>query len=202
MFVYQIRNIVNNKIYIGKTVNKNLQSYFQHNLRLAESGRKDKNYLYSAIRKCGSKSFKIEILCRPASENLMSALECWYIGFYTSNNPHVGYNLTRGGDGVSGMKQSELAKRKVRERSIGNTWRRGKKASEETKRLSRESIKRTFDRGRKIWNSGKTWSEEIRKKMSLSAKRRWMNASEIELINYREKGRLNADKRWQAHGRQ
>ncbi len=181
MFVYLITNRLNGKVYVGKTVQKNLDSYFRHNLRNAESGRKDKNYLYSAIRKYGSDAFTVQPICRPTSENLMSALECWYIGHYGCNNPEKGYNLTSGGDGVSGMMQSEFSKQKLRERSIGNTWRRGSVLSDETKQRISDSKKIAYQNGLQIWNKNKPWSQETRNKMSLSAKRRWLSKEQRDL---------------------
>lgn len=201
MFVYLITNLVNGKKYVGKTVRRNLSTYFNLNLRSAERGQHNKPHLYNAIRKHGRYAFSISEICQPPSEQLALALERWYIKLYNSNDSQHGYNLTRGGDGVSGMKQSDLSIQKVRDRSIGNTWRRGSKPSDETKRLISESKKHAYQNGLRVWNAGLRWSDDAKRKMSESAKRRWSNMSTSNRLTYEIVGRKSANKRWN-HERQ
>jgi group I intron endonuclease len=195
LFVYLIRNATNGKVYVGKTVRKNLQSYFKHNLRNALRGGKDKNYLYSSIRKYGPDTFQIEALCQPPTEALALELERWYIQHFDSFNPTKGYNLTRGGDGVSGMKQSEYCKQRVRETQLGR-----KQTDEQKLAASLRSKGNKHALGLTPWNKNKSWSDETRKKMSESAKRRWQNISSEELQKYKEVGKEKANLRWNTSG--
>jgi group I intron endonuclease len=195
LFVYLIRNNANGKVYVGKTVREDLHGYFQHNVRNAMQGRRDKNYLYSAIRKHGPDAFEVTPLCRASTEDLLLAIECFYIKHYQSNHIGRGYNLTRGGDGVSGMKQSEYAKQRNREVHTG------RKASLETRALlSQRMMGNTRRAGKTAWNKRRPWSNEMKRKMSESAKRRWKNMSSEDFQRYQNVGRQCAEIRWNSNG--
>jgi group I intron endonuclease len=196
MFVYLITNTVNNKVYVGKTVRNDLHAYFRHNIANAVRGSKDKRYLYSAIRKYGPESFKIETICKNPSEKLLLAIECFYIKHLRSNDCKKGYNLTRGGDGVSGMKQSEYCKQRVRE---VHTGRKHSPERREEKRKMLEGNK--LRAGISPWNKSKPWSDEARKKMSESARKRWANMTPEEAHKYKIDGRKNAKLRWNSRGK-
>ena len=105
-------------------------------------------------------------------------------------------NLTDGGDGVSGMKQSEHAKKRVSETQTG------RKASEETKAiLHKQRLGNKHRQGKLPWNKNKSWSEDTRRKMSDAAKKRWENVSPEEIQKYKEDGKKNADLRWNSNAR-
>jgi hypothetical protein len=52
-----------------------------------------------ALKKYGRDNFKWEILSE-ANVDLLSAIECYYIAYFRSYDPKIGYNLTMGGDGA------------------------------------------------------------------------------------------------------
>lgn len=96
-YIYKITNIVNNKIYIGQTVNKveyRLQDHFH-----AAITYKDKSILHSAMRKYGKESFIIEVI-EECEEKELSDKEKYWIAFYNSTNRNIGYNITIGGEGT------------------------------------------------------------------------------------------------------
>lgn len=105
--IYIIRNIKNNKVYIGQAVshrlNKNKYRIFGFEGRfkdhiseaLNNSKKNQCTYLNNAIRKYGKENFTVDIveICdRSESDNK----EILYISMYNSLYPN-GYNLTKGG---------------------------------------------------------------------------------------------------------
>ena len=99
--IYLITNLINDKVYVGKTV--------QYKRRMKEhknSGKNPKYYFPYAIRKYGWENFTKEILIDEVPEEHLDNLEINYIAFYNSFG-HGGYNLTQGGEGLSGYKHTE-----------------------------------------------------------------------------------------------
>lgn len=136
--IYCFVNKQNNKKYIGKTVRSN------YTLRWNEHKSKSISncvYFYRALDKYGWNGFDKYVLFQTDvyennKENkekidkilLNKEREC--IALYKTNNSHLGYNLTHGGDGICGYQFSEELKRKQSEMLIGNKhWNYGKKNS-------------------------------------------------------------------------
>lgn len=102
--IYKITNKINNKIYIGKSVN--IQERWNEHKReslLPEekwlaNKRGERTYFHSAIRKYGIDSFTWEII-EECDEKQLNEKEQYWIKFYDSNNKEKGYNMTLGGDG-------------------------------------------------------------------------------------------------------
>ena len=99
MTVYLIRNSVNGKVYIGKTVKTAQQRWKQH---CAASKVADSSiHLRAAIRKYGPQVFDISVLAVATSKSELNDLERKYIAMYQSTVSERGYNQTLGGDGAS-----------------------------------------------------------------------------------------------------
>jgi len=96
---YKATNIINNKIYIGKTV-QNLVARKNTHLFEARNNYYPNIYFHKAIRKYGKDNFVWEILTETDSESKLNTLEKFYIAVY--RKMAVLYNLTDGGEGVSG----------------------------------------------------------------------------------------------------
>lgn len=106
--IYKYTNQVNNKVYIGQTINEYKRKYaHKHTLNSWRS------YLHNAIKKYGYDKFVYEILEEIDDIDVkelkikLDTLEQKYISIYKSNNPNFGYNLTLGGGGTLGLKQSK-----------------------------------------------------------------------------------------------
>lgn len=84
--IYKTTNLVNGKIYIGQDSYDNI-SYLGSGVRL-----------HDAIKKYGKDNFVKEILERCTKE-LLNDREQYWIAFYNSIDPEIGYNLTPGGEG-------------------------------------------------------------------------------------------------------
>lgn len=170
MIIYKVTNLVNNKVYIGKTVHKLEKRRKNH---ISDAKAKRHNMLFhKAIRKYGEENFCWEILDTVMFSDLLLELEKFYIQKYNSRVPN-GYNMTDGGEGVAGHKHSKETREKLRLSHLGKTpsaeTRKkmsaagmGKITSEET----REKI-RLQKLGNK-WNLGSHRSEESKKKMSIA----------------------------------
>lgn len=101
MIIYKATNLVNNKIYIGKTI-KTLEFRKKKHIREAK---KSNNYFSRALCKYGFYNFKWEILTETDCINKLNNLEKFYIAVYKKMNKI--YNMTNGGEGIIGLKFSE-----------------------------------------------------------------------------------------------
>jgi group I intron endonuclease len=183
MHIYQITNTINGKIYIGKTI-KTPEERFQGHIYDANRltpNRLTRTYLHRAIRKYGKEAFTVsELESGFDSEDALNEAEIRYI---SELNPQ--YNMTAGGEGISGYEHSEETKKKIGESNKGrhrapmseeskkklSEAHKGKKFSEEHKRKiseARKGIKFSEEHKRKLSEAmkGKSQSEETKKKMS------------------------------------
>lgn len=60
-YIYKITNTINNKLYIGKTVNT-IEKRFNQHKNESKTERSKKRPLYRAINKYGIENFEIEII--------------------------------------------------------------------------------------------------------------------------------------------
>lgn len=95
--IYIIKNNINNKVYIGQTINK-VSYRFKTHVYYAVRG---KDYVIGkAMRKYGVNNFFYEILEKCSIEEL-NKREIYWISKYNSTNPKFGYNVSIGGNKVS-----------------------------------------------------------------------------------------------------
>jgi group I intron endonuclease len=131
--VYQITNLVNGKIYVGKTTKSLGERWASH---LAAVSRGKRSRLYAAIRKYGPSCFFMEMIDSTPDLEALDDLERKWISEKNSNNPLYGYNMTEGGEGgdtFGGRKHRPESIAKMVEKSTGRI------PTEETK----EKIRRT-----------------------------------------------------------
>ncbi len=104
MFVYTILNQENGKIYIGKTVIKDLQKYLRDKLSSARTGRySGRSYLFHAMKKYPPYVWTIHPLISSLKSNEdLCFWERVLIAEYDAQNPEIGYNLCAGGEGHKG----------------------------------------------------------------------------------------------------
>lgn len=94
MIIYKITNQINNKVYIGQTI-KTLEERWKQHLRLTRN--KDHKHLYEAINKYGKDNFTIEIIDRAQDINELNEKEKYWVDYYNSLDPNIGYNNIEGG---------------------------------------------------------------------------------------------------------
>lgn len=191
-FIYKITNILDNKIYIGKT--NDLQKRWYNHLYCAFVIKR-KTYFYNAIRKYSIKNFSVEILEECDDEQYAFEKEIYWIKTLNSNDQNIGYNLTNGGEGVSELIRSEKSKQLQQQKMSG------RKLSDEHKRkISQGNMGKilSFEACKNISKSklgenngmyGKTIKEETRKKLSNFQSKRIRKPLSEE---HKEKNRLSA----------
>jgi len=155
-YVYIHICLVTGKPYIGWSANPKRRWH-------VHCWAKDKSAFHNAIRKYGKECFESQIIFRTANLEEVKQKEIEFIRQFDSLVPN-GYNLTNGGEGVSGYKWTENQKENVRGRKnpLSKEHKekirqalKGKKfspVSEETKKKMREA------------HLGKKFSEERKRK--------------------------------------
>lgn len=94
-YIYKITNDINNKVYIGKTL-ESIEKRWKEHQRDAQKVENQNRPLYKAISKYGIKHFSITQL-EKCQVNNINDRERYWIQFYGSFK--YGYNATLGGDG-------------------------------------------------------------------------------------------------------
>jgi group I intron endonuclease len=94
--IYAIRNILDNKVYVGKSIN--ITKRFNRHKRSLLLNTQQNKHLQAAWNKYGEKAFVFEIieLCTEAELN---SREIYWITRIDSLNPIYGYNKKSGGEG-------------------------------------------------------------------------------------------------------
>lgn len=161
MIIYKTTNLINGKIYVGKD-SKNSPSYLG-------SGK----YFKKALQKYGRKNFVKETLDHAKTMDELCEKEIHWIDVLDACDPDIGYNLTKGGIGQHGYKQSpetiakRVSKTKGQKRTAAQKARmsraqKGKIVSKEGRRNISKALT-----GNK-YNLGKKHSDETKRKMSAS----------------------------------
>lgn len=114
--IYKITNTVNNKIYIGSSINIK-QRIVVHLYDLKTNTHSNK-YLQRTYNKYGIDSLKFEILEYTDKENLLLR-EQYYLDTLQSYNSEIGYNLCKIAGSTLGFKHSETTKLKMSESKKG-----------------------------------------------------------------------------------
>lgn len=127
--IYGIRNLINGKIYVGKT-GMNFGDRWDSHRSLLNSGKHDNQHLQRAWNKYGQENFEFIVL-EDCEIDKLSELEKHYIKSYKDMG--LAYNIHDGGDeGYNlGKHLSDETKRKIGEKNRVNGL--GRKVSDETK---------------------------------------------------------------------
>jgi hypothetical protein len=111
--IYRLTNLVNGKVYIGKTKRDPHQRYSAH---LQDAVKGSPFVLHIAIRKHGPENFKFEVIFNTFEENDLNTFERDFIAEHDCcilDGYERGYNMTRGGDGLDSEMQSIIQRRRV-----------------------------------------------------------------------------------------
>ena len=108
-YIYKITNLIDNKIYIGKSTRCNkwyIEHYYGSGIIIKQ-----------AIAKYGKQNFKKEILefIEFVDETELDLKECYYIALFKATDYNIGYNRSIGGEGSSGKILTEETKHKISE---------------------------------------------------------------------------------------
>jgi group I intron endonuclease len=108
--IYIIKNIINNKSYIGQTI-QNFERRVQCHFWEANRKEHEESKLNRAILKYGKENFIWKVIINCEKEDLNDK-EIFYIKIFNSFN--LGYNSTIGGQGTSNKKVTDKTKTKIR----------------------------------------------------------------------------------------
>lgn len=125
--IYKVTNMINKKVYIGKTI---FTLEKRKNDHIKQSKFKSTSYFHKALNKYNFNNFIWEIL---EETNNLEDREKYYIKLYNSTNNLLGYNLTLGGEGSKGRVLSEETKNKISNANKGYKKRLGIKHTEKSK---------------------------------------------------------------------
>jgi len=96
--IYKITNKLNNKVYIGQSVN--IKQRFKDHKSKQKRNREPNSHLYNSIEKYGLENFSFEVL-EECEYTELNNRETFYINSHNSQDSSKGYNKTKGGDSHS-----------------------------------------------------------------------------------------------------
>lgn len=91
MCIYAIKNLTNNKLYIGMSISFRQRKH--SHIKNLKANKHHSTYLQNAWNKYGCENFEFIILDTNVSTSNISAKEKYYIDLYKSLNPEYGYNM-------------------------------------------------------------------------------------------------------------
>jgi len=108
-FVYLARNKVNGKLYVGKTT---LSLKHRAALHVREAFMDASTLFHRALVKYEVQNFEWAILFESSDNDALLCNEVVLIAMLHTRAPR-GYNLTRGGEGIAGLKRSAATRAKI-----------------------------------------------------------------------------------------
>lgn len=151
-YVYKTTNLINNKIYIGQHKSSSFDSSYYGSGRV----------FIRALKKYGKNNFNCELLEWCNNYDELNIKEEYWIHFYNSTDPIIGYNIQIGGNSAP---KAEQTKEKLRQARLGKYT--GNKNPFYGKKHSIESLIKISNasKGRKTFE-GRHHSDETKKKLS------------------------------------
>lgn len=146
--IYKITNKINNKVYIGCTVNSLEKRYLEHLYRCFKTDYKSK--LYNSIKKYGEENFSIELVEECDLSNIYE-IEKKYIEEYDSFKN--GLNSTLGGEGCLGYTHSPEIRKKISKATKDGDSHKGKTYETLYGEKSKNEKDRRKDSVKKHWDS-------------------------------------------------
>ena len=147
---YIITNKQNGKSYVGITTRKIARRWYEH----CYLGNSCGQLLNKAINKYGIDAFEIQVVASAKTISDLKELEKQLIVQYQTKVPN-GYNLTDGGDGLTGYRHTEEDKKR------NGDLKRGTVHSDETKQKMKDA-----HTGKNNHFYGKSHSEETKQRIS------------------------------------
>lgn len=132
--IYLITNKKTGQKYVGGTVD------IERRIKEHKNKPRKNSYVDKAIQKHGFDSFDWQVIEElPADWKIIGEREKYWVSFYNTFEDPENYNLTEGGEGISGWTHSEKTRKKISESRIGkyggeNHPRWGEKHTNEAKR--------------------------------------------------------------------
>lgn len=185
-----ITNNIDEKKYIGQAID--VQYRWKQHIRNSKHNKLKSRYLYAAFNKYGIENFLLEVIESDVSEEIINDREKYWIAYYQTFAPN-GYNLTHGGEGSLGRKQTEKTRKKMSDKS--------RKWHDENNELFQEIIKgRNMDNTRssetikKRTNSWKSNPENKEKFVNNAKKYRKTETDEQKQKRYAKSTQVKKEK--------
>ena len=179
--IYQIRNLVNDKIYIGSSYI--LARRWEEHKKTLRGGYHCNCYLQNAWNKYGEENFVFEVLDEIDNDDELEQIEQWYL-----DNWKPQYNLSKYVNApMRGRKHTKESRRKMSEGKLGEKgtfW--GKHHTDESKNKISIAL-----RGSKHYLWGKQIPDETKKKMSISHKGKSLTENQKRNLSEIKKGTGN-----------
>lgn len=163
-YIYKTTNLINGLIYIGQHKATKFEP-----TRYIGSG----NNIKAAIREFGKENFTCELLAIAETLEELNSLEEYWVDFYNSRDPRIGYNVKKGGEqlGLTGCckirreEETLIVERASVETYLAEGW--ALTNTEETrKEKSKGYQKRYYEKNKeKLLARGKIWREDNKDKM-------------------------------------
>ena len=170
--IYAIRNKVDGKMYVGKSIN--IESRTKDHIRNLSKEVRDKRqvnrFLWNAVKKYGLDNFEFTTLYsrENISEDELKDLELFYMDLYNTCDSEFGYNLHRDSSTNSFVHEetrkllSDINKGESNP-NFGNKW------SDDQKLRMSDIKKKQVEEGMYDWQQSPEWRE----KLSIIASERW-----------------------------
>ena len=114
--IYKIHNLINNKLYIGQSVN--IRRRWTGHKRCLRNGNHENTYLQHSWDKYGESAFEFKVL-EYCSIDQLDERERYYINLFHTTERDYGYNLRSGGQN-GGSKWTEEMCQKFSEKLMGH----------------------------------------------------------------------------------
>lgn len=165
--IYIFTNLVNNKVYIGSSLNLDKRCYEHY--RLLRLNQHENKHFQAAWNKYGEENFEYRVLKEvdllesdeENNQNLRS-IETDYIQQYKSYDSNYGYNFIPGGIGTQNLPCSEEKKQKISKANKNReAYNKGVPMSEEQKELLRKIQTEKHGKAIDIYNIDGTFRETL-----------------------------------------
>ena len=175
-YVYTITNIVNNKVYVGQTIDikKRKNAHF-YKLKI---NKHENKHLQRSFNKYGRDNFIFKIIAVINNREQLDVLENFFVFYYGFPDENKSFNMIEGGGVKSGENHPFYGKHHSKEtkRKLSEI-KKGKHHSKETKRKISEAKK------------GKHLSEETKRKMSEAKKGKHLSEETKRKMSEAKKGK-------------
>lgn len=109
--IYLIKNIINNKVYIGSAVN--ISNRWREHKKYLKKGKHHSKHLQNAWNINGQLNFKFEIIEEISNPLHLLSYEQVYLDYYKSYERERGYNICKIAGSPIGLRRSEETKQKM-----------------------------------------------------------------------------------------
>ena len=185
-YIYKTTNLVNNKIYIGQHKGDDFDhNYYGSGINLKK-----------AINKYGISNFNCELLEFCCDKISLNDREKYWISFYESFKPSIGYNVSPGGEGGNTLQYLDEKHKKSRAIKISTSL-KGHKLSDITRKKISESHKRLWKENYEelcMKNKKVRQRDDVRKAISDAQKERYNNNPQLNIdLSNRLKDNWNSE---------